>query len=57
MEWTTVGTFALKMIMDWLFTEEAAATLIVAIGALLFGIVWRLFDRWRRVDCRGRPKA
>jgi hypothetical protein len=38
-----VGIFALKMTMDWLFTEEAAATLIVVIGVVMLAIVWRLF--------------
>jgi hypothetical protein len=29
--------------MDWLFTDEAAATLIVIVGASLFAIVWHLY--------------
>jgi hypothetical protein len=29
--------------MDWLFTDETAATLVVIVGAGLFAITWRLY--------------
>jgi hypothetical protein len=33
----------LKMNMDWLFTDEALATLIVIVGVSLFAVVWHLY--------------
>jgi hypothetical protein len=37
------GDKAIAPRMDWLFTDEAAATLIVIVGASLFAIVWHLY--------------
>lgn len=41
-EWTNVGTCALKITMDWLFTDETAATLIVIVGVGLLAVARRL---------------